>query len=141
MRADVMGKLVLRPYTIAELDQMRDALRVLCQPSARPPRRDGVTFSVTFKGGPIHGPAPTMADIEDQLRTHMINGTDPLDLIAAAAVRVVDDGVNSRQFVVDRFRNMLVEHQLSDRLSVGDLLVKLRRAIIELERFKTLNGR
>lgn len=126
MRADVMGKLVLRPYTIAELDQMRDALRVLCRAK---PVANGGTFT------------PDPSKVEDQLRTHMINGTDPVDLIAAAAVRAVDNGVAMKQQLVDRWRNELINPDPRSQKTVGERLMKLRRAVVELERYKTLNGR
>lgn len=141
MRADVMGKLVLRPYTITELDQMRDALRVLREPVPGQKWRNGDRVTVHFSNGGVVGgassPSPTMADIEDQLRTHMINGTDPVDLIAAA----VDKTINDQIAVVDRCRERLFDPNPCDTRSLNQRLGTLRRAINKLEQLRTLNGR
>lgn len=56
-----------RKYSIAEIDQMRAAIRSIC-----------------IQSGVAYYPAEKTAEIEERLRTYMINGTEPVELRNAA---------------------------------------------------------
>lgn len=55
-----------RKYSVAEIDRMRDAVHTLCTPV-----------------GVGHRPV----EVEERLRTYMLNGTDPEELEDAASER------------------------------------------------------
>jgi hypothetical protein len=62
-----------RKYSVSEINAMRSALRTLCEP---PPGFGYYEADVDRK-------------VELQLQTHMMNGTDPADLLSAASNRTV----------------------------------------------------
>jgi hypothetical protein len=57
-----------RPYTVSEIERMRQALQIINTPI-------GISYSQTAID----------ARVEDQLRTYMVNGTEPDELGRRAA--------------------------------------------------------
>lgn len=74
-----------RKYLISEIDEMRGALKQM------------------FPWNTSYYPAERSAVVEDRLRTHMQNGTEPADLVQAAGE------FNERQYKLQNAERMFRE--------------------------------
>lgn len=83
-----------RKYSLSEIDRMREAVRIIAVGPMDWQCNGRGSFIGTSRSGP---PYLRVADIEDRLRTYMMNGTDPEELEAAVRDVRARDNENRRQ--------------------------------------------
>lgn len=121
MKTEQMERINLRKYDLVELDQMRKFIRTTL--------RYGISEDASAK-------------IEDQLRTHMLNGTSVAELERYADLKQIER-LEQRVFGLRIEIINFGSHYMSGTFkikSVADGLWRMRKAIIEIEVIKTRLG-